>query len=94
VAILDHGKLVFEGAVGEMAGGERLRFTVDSTTAAQAALGDRGILEDGAVMVAASRAEAPALIRALVEAGVGVIEARWTGRDLEAFFQQRTGGGR
>ena len=37
------------------------------------------------------RAEGPALIRALVEAGIEIDEARWVGADLESVFFTETG---
>ena len=37
------------------------------------------------------RGEAPALIRALVEKGVDLTEARWVGADLESVFMSETG---
>jgi ABC-2 type transport system ATP-binding protein len=37
------------------------------------------------------RPEAPNLIRALVEQGVDITEARWVGTDLESIFFTETG---
>lgn len=92
VAILDHGRLVFEGAVTEVGReSEHLRLLVTPTDKALLTLGERGRLDGEAVIVQATRAEAPQLIRDLVAAGVDVTEARWIGRDLEAFFAERTG---
>ncbi|MDO1560266.1 ABC transporter ATP-binding protein [Brevundimonas sp. 2R-24] len=91
VAILNKGRLVREGAVSELTSlGERLRLLVDRPEAALGVLGAKGAGEDGAVLAAIGRDEAPALIRALVENGVGVIEARWVGTDLESIFFSET----
>ena len=43
------------------------------------------------VLADVTRDEGPALIRALVEAGVDIHEARWVGTDLEAIFFTETG---
>ena len=45
---------------------------------------------DDAVMAAVPRAEAPALLRALIEQGVDIDEARWVGADLESVFMTET----
>jgi ABC-2 type transport system ATP-binding protein len=92
VAILNKGKLVREGSVSELtAVGERLRLSVTPVAEALALLGDRGREEGGAVLANVSRAEGPELIRALVQRGVDVLEARWVGADLEAIFFTETG---
>ena len=93
VAILNRGKLILEGAVSELtaAGGERLRLGVHPVEAALAVLGERGARDDDGVMAAITREEAPALIRALVERGVDISEARWIGTDLESIFMTETG---
>ena len=38
-----------------------------------------------------TRADAPQVIRRLVEAGIGLTEARWVGTDLESIFFTETG---
>jgi len=93
VAILNRGKLILEGAVSELtaAGGERLRLTLSPVEAALAVLGERGTRDDDGVMAAITREEAPALIRALVEQGIDISEARWVGADLESIFMTETG---
>ena len=93
VAILNRGKLILEGAVSELtaAGGERLRLTLSPVEAALAVLGERGARDDDGVMAAIGRDEAPALIRALVEQGIDISEARWIGADLESIFMTETG---
>ena len=93
VAILNRGKLILEGAVSELtaAGGERLRLSLSPVEVALAVLGERGSRDDDGVMAAITRDEAPALIRALVEQGVAITEARWIGADLESIFMTETG---
>lgn len=92
VAILNKGKLVREGAVSELtAVGERLRLTVSSADKVLTVLGAEGAREGDAVLAAVTRAEGPALIRALVEQGVDIVEARWVGTDLESIFFTETG---
>jgi ABC-2 type transport system ATP-binding protein len=92
VAILNKGRLVLEGAVSELtATGERLRLTVDARDKALAVLGAKGAVEGEAVLADIPRAEAAAMIRALVEQGVGITEARWVGADLESIFFTETG---
>lgn len=92
VAILNKGRLVREGAVSELtSSGERLRLNVSPLATAMAVLGDKGALEGDAVVASVKRPEAPALIRALVEKGVEVTEARWIGADLESVFMNETG---
>ena len=55
-------------------------------------LGQKGSAEGAdAVMAAVSRAEAPGLLKALIERGVEIEEARWVGADLESIFFTETG---
>ncbi len=89
VAILSKGKVVAEGGVAELTAGEaRLRITAASPIAqVLGVLGAKGVA-DGADSVLADirREDAPALIRALVEAGVEITEARWRDADLEGVY--------
>jgi ABC-2 type transport system ATP-binding protein len=88
VAIFSKGKLAAEGSVEALTGGRaRLRLTVTPIDKALAVLGERGA-PDGreTVLADVSRAETPALIRALVEAGVEISEARWREADLEGAY--------
>ncbi|MCS6625664.1 ABC transporter ATP-binding protein [Roseibacterium beibuensis] len=92
VAILNKGKLVREGAVSELtAVGERLRLAVSPQAKVLEVLGAKGSAEGDAVLADIKRDEGPALIRALVEAGVDIHEARWVGTDLESIFFTETG---
>ena len=92
VAILNKGKLVREGAVSELTSvGERLRLAAGPKDKILAVLGAKGVAEGDAVLADVARADAPGLIRALVEQGVDITEARWVGTDLESIFFTETG---
>lgn len=92
VAFLDRGRLVREGSVSELtAVHELLRLTVSPVDKALAVLGDRARADGDAVLATIERAAAPALIKALVKAGVDITEARWIGGDLEQVFLSLTG---
>ena len=43
------------------------------------------------MLASVPRSEAPSLIRALVEGGIEIDEARWVGADLESVFMTETG---
>ena len=88
VAIFSKGKLAAEGDVESLTGGRpRLRLTLTPVDKALTVLGAKGE-PDGpnAVLADVLRAETPALIRALVEAGVEITEARWREGDLESAY--------
>ncbi len=92
VAIMHKGRLVREGAVSELtASGEQLRLSVKPSEQVLTILGARGSRDGAAVLANVPRAEGPALIRALVEAGIEIDEARWVGADLESVFFTETG---
>jgi len=96
VAILNRGKLVREGSVADLTStGERLRLSVTPISRTleivSAMPGASGSLDGDAVTVALARTEAPALLRALIEGGVDIDEARWVGADLESVFMTETG---
>lgn len=88
VAIFSKGKLAAEGDVEALTGGKpRLRLIVSPADKALAVLGAKGEPDGpGAVLADVLRAETPALIRALVEAGVEITEARWREGDLESAY--------
>nr|WP_295106227.1 ABC transporter ATP-binding protein [uncultured Caulobacter sp.] len=89
VAILSKGKVVAEGAVADLTAGEaRLRITAASPIAqVLAVLGAKGVADGAdAALADIRRDETPALIRALVEAGVEITEARWRDADLEGVY--------
>jgi ABC-2 type transport system ATP-binding protein len=92
VAIFNRGRVVAEGRVSDLtASGERLRLSATPLARVLTVLGDRASLDGDAVLAAIPRREGPAAIRALVEAGVEIEEARWIGADLEAVFMTETG---
>ncbi len=96
VAILNRGKLVREGLVSELtASGERLRLSVTPISKTLEIVwslaGASAVLEADAVMATLPRADVPALMRALVQGGVDIDEARWIGADLESVFMSETG---
>ncbi len=92
VAILDHGRLVTSGPIGELLGSDEiLRISAVPMERALAIAG-QGARQDGeALLVPIARSAAPGLIAALVEAGVAISEARWVRSDLESLFFERTG---
>ena len=92
VAIMNKGKLVREGSVSELTtSGERLRLSVKPSEKVLQVLGAKGSMEGSAVIAAIPRAEGPALLKALIEQGVEIDEARWVGADLESVFMTETG---
>ena len=94
VAILNKGKLSAEGPVDALtAANRKLRLEATPTERVLEMLGANGKPDGrGAVLADITRAEAPALIRALAANGVDVTEARWVGGELETAFRFHTGG--
>ena len=91
VAIFARGKLVAEGRIDMLlAGQEKLRLLATSQGALLAALGTCGTPDGDGALAAVSRADAPALLRALIESGIDLIEARWVGGELEKFYLEQT----
>jgi ABC-2 type transport system ATP-binding protein len=88
VAILSKGKIAAEGAVDALTASQaRLRLVVKPIAQVLAVLGARGQADgDDAVLADIPRADTPALIKALVEAGVEITEARWRDADLEGVY--------
>src|SRR5581483_6290654 len=81
VGVISRGRLVGEGTVDELRGGEQLWLRADPVERAEQVLRAlRGIGQvarvDGGLRVAAGAAAAPAVARALVEAGVALAELR------------------
>ncbi len=92
VAIMNRGKLVREGSVSELtSSGEHLRLSLSPIAPALTLLGDKGSVEGDALLAAIPRKEGPALLRALIEKGIDIDEARWVGADLESVFMTETG---
>jgi len=87
VAIFARGKLVSEGRIDMLlAGQEKLRLLAVSKAALLDRLGARAVPDGDGVLVAVSRAEAPALLRELIGGGIDLVEARWVGGELENFY--------
>lgn len=87
VAILDRGTLKAEGEIGELLGAQE-RLWLDASPAEQVReiLGARGEAHAGGIAVSIARAETPALLKALGDAGIAIYEARWLRPGLERFF--------
>jgi ABC-2 type transport system ATP-binding protein len=92
VAIFARGKLVAEGRIDTLlAGQEKLRLLATSQEALLAMLGARASRDGEGVLVAVTRTEAPALLRELIGGGIGLVEARWVGGELEKFYLEQVG---
>lgn len=91
VAILQHGRLVAEGAVADLLDRDgRFWLHVDQPETLLAKLGDRAEAGDGGVYIRVDRALVPELIQSLVEAGLRIHEAKWVKPDLETVFLSQT----
>ena len=88
VVILSKGKIAAEGAVDALTAGQaRLRIVASPIAQVLATLGDKGEADGpDAVLANIRKDEAPALIKALVETGVEITEARWRDADLEGVY--------
>lgn len=92
VAIFARGKLVSEGRIDMLlAGQEKLRLLAEPRAALLERLGGRATPDGDGVLVTTSRAEAPALLRELINGGFEVTEARWLGGELEKFYLEQVG---
>ena len=93
VAFINRGNLVSEGKVADLVAGQGGLFLRASPMAkAMAVLGARGRVEGDGMVAEIAEAEAPALIRDLVAAGIDVYEARWMTQSLERVFMSAMGG--
>jgi ABC-2 type transport system ATP-binding protein len=95
VGVISRGRLVGEGTVDELRGGETLWLRAEPLDEAERVVRAlRGIEQvariDGGLRVAADSAAAPAIIRALVEAGIAVSELRPERASLEKVFLELT----
>jgi ABC-type multidrug transport system ATPase subunit len=95
VGVISKGRLVGEGAVEELRGRESLWLRAEPLVQAErvvrALRGIDGVARShGGLRVAADSAAAPAIARALVEAGVALRELRPERRSLETVFLELT----
>jgi ABC-type multidrug transport system ATPase subunit len=95
VGVISKGRLVGEGAVDELRGRESLWVRAEPIQQAEGLLRTLRAVEqvarvDGGLRVAADPAAAPAINRALVEAGIGVAELRPERASLEKVFLELT----
>jgi ABC-2 type transport system ATP-binding protein len=91
VGVVSNGRLVGEGTVDELRGGESVWVRAEPLESAEHVLGAiRGVGQvarlDGGLHVAVDPASAPTINRALVEAGVAVAELRPERASLEKVF--------
>ncbi|MGH3006709.1 MAG: ATP-binding cassette domain-containing protein [Gaiellaceae bacterium] len=98
VGVISRGALVGEGTVDELRGRESLWVRAEPLEQAERLLATlRGVEEvarvDGGLRIAADPAAAPAINRALVEAGIAVGELRPERTSLEKVFLELTQGG-
>jgi ABC-2 type transport system ATP-binding protein len=96
VGVISQGTLVGEGTVDELRGGESLWLRAEPLEEAERVVQAlRGIEQvariDGGLRVAADSTAAPAINRALVEAGIAVGELRPERASLEKVFLELTG---
>jgi ABC-2 type transport system ATP-binding protein len=99
VGVIRAGALVAEGTVDELRGQAGLRVRAEPVRAAARVIGAVPGVEavspvDGLLDVAVDPAQAPAINRALVEAGLDVSELYAAKASLEDVFLELTGGGR
>jgi ABC-2 type transport system ATP-binding protein len=97
VGVINHGKLVAEGAVAELRGQQGLLVRATPLRRTQERLeqllgSERVTVQGDALRLEASPSEAPRITRALVEAGLDVSEVRPLERSLEEVFLELTGG--
>ncbi|MBU2327863.1 MAG: ABC transporter ATP-binding protein [Alphaproteobacteria bacterium] len=91
VAILQHGRLIAEGAVADLLDQEgRFWLRVDHPDGLVTQLDGRGQAADGGVYVRIDQSEVPDLIRSLAVSGVRIHEAKWIKPDLETVFLSQT----
>jgi ABC-type multidrug transport system ATPase subunit len=99
VGVISKGRLVGEGTVDELRGGERLFVKAEPLEQAEGVLGmlpavGQVARSDGGLRIAADPAAASTINRALVEAGIAVGELRSERASLEKVFLELTEGGR
>jgi ABC-type multidrug transport system ATPase subunit len=98
VGVIQKGKLVTEGTVEQLRGEVTLSVRAQPLSQARETLdrllgSDAVSIEDGALRLKVDPSRAPEITRALVAAGVEVIEVRTDERSLEEVFLKLTGDG-
>lgn len=88
VAIVDKGRVVREATMGDLTRSDAVAIEAETPQAALAALAGRwpASIDGGRLIVAAGRAEIPALVQAMVAAGVPVFGVAADRRSLESAF--------
>jgi ABC-2 type transport system ATP-binding protein len=87
VAIFAKGVLAKQGRIETVvAGREKLRIISNANAQVLGLAGARGVLDGDGIVVTLSRAEAPEFLRESMNQGVGIIEAKWVGGDLEKLY--------
>jgi ABC-type multidrug transport system ATPase subunit len=97
VGVIRSGKLVAEGTVEELRGRDILRVRAEPLAAARELVATLPIVEqfavsDDALRITIGPAEAAAINRALVDAGIAVSELHWERPPLEEVFLELTQG--
>jgi ABC-type multidrug transport system ATPase subunit len=95
VGVISKGRLVGEGTVEELRGRESLWVRAEPLERAEGVMRALRVVEhlarvDGGLRITANPAAAPAINRALVEAGIAVAELRPERRSLEKVFLELT----
>jgi ABC-2 type transport system ATP-binding protein len=88
VAIVDKGRVIREAAMGDLTRSDAVVVDAEPPDRALAALQGRwpGAVESGRLLIQADRSEIPAIVQALVAAGVPVFGVAAERRSLEAAF--------
>ena len=99
VGVISHGKLVVEGTVDELRGGNSLRLRAEPLEDARRLVAtlpgvEQVTIADGALRITADPATAPAINRALVNAGIDVSELTQERASLEQVFLELTQDGK
>ncbi|KQW29758.1 ABC transporter ATP-binding protein [Rhizobium sp. Root274] len=91
VAILQHGRLVAEGAVADLLDRDgRFWISVDTPDVLLQRLDAQAEAGDGGIYVRIDRERVPDLIASLAAAGMRIHEAKWVKPDLETVFLSQT----
>ncbi len=96
VAIIHKGRILRSGTVRELISSQRaMEFRVDDAARAEAIVRDRGFdvsVTDHTLHVPIEESDAPPIVAALAQHGIGVFHARPRVQTLEEMFLEATGG--